>query len=279
MWGRTWRILGSIALAAGILAVATPADAAAPTYYLALGDSLARGVGAPSGQGYVDDIYAFEQQTQPGLQLVNLACSGETTGTMINGGICSYTSGSQLGDAEAFLAAHPGEVSFVTIDIGGNDLAGCFFSIPIDASCVKSQLPGATARLAAILSGLRTAGGTVPIAGLEYYDPFLSYWLQGGAGQTAAHDSVKQLKIGNSALKKAYKKAKAGVADDMKAFEITKFAQKGTWLGQPVPVNVQQACNLTNMCTVNDFHADAAGHSLTATAFEPVLAKLLKKSG
>jgi len=277
MWGRARFLLVAIVTAAAALVGTTPAHSASPTYYLALGDSLAHGVGAPSGQGYVDDIYAAELQTQPGLQLANLSCSGETTDSMMNGGLCSYTTGSQLGDAEAFLTAHAGQVSFVTIDIGGNDLAFCFFSIPIDANCVKNQIPGMTTRLASILSGLRAAGGAVPMVGLLYYDPFLSYWLQSDAGPQAAHDSVKQLKIGNAALKKTYKKAKVGIADDMKAFQITKFALKGTWLGQTVPVNVQQACDLTLMCTQNDFHANAAGHALTATTFEPVIAKLLKK--
>ena len=63
----------------------------------------------------------------------------------------------------------------------------------------------------------------------------------------------------------------------MKSFQITKFALKGTWQGQTVPVNVANACNLTNMCTQNDFHANTAGHALTAQTFEPVIAKLLKK--
>ena len=160
-----------------------PASAATPTYYIALGDSLAHGVGAGNGQGYVDDIYAFEKQTQPDLQLVNLSCSGETTGTMINGGICSYFTGSQLGDAEAFLSVHPGQVSFVTIDIGGNDVALCFETLlPIDPVCVKNALPGATANLATILDGLRGADPTARIAGLEYYDPFLYVLVAGRRG-------------------------------------------------------------------------------------------------
>jgi len=259
---------------AAVVTGPTPARAGTPTYYLALGDSLAAGTGAPSGAGYVDDVFAFEQATHPGLTLENLSCGGATTDTMVNGGgACSYTTGSQLGDAEAFIDARPGQITFVTIDIGGNDLAPCFFALPINPTCVKNALPAVQSNLTAILTGLRAAGGKVPIVGLEYYDPFLAYWLQGGSGQAAAKTSVKQLKIGNAGLKKIYTKNKVFVADGEKAFQISRWALKGTWMGQPVPVNVQQACNLTNMCTADDFHANAAGHALIATTMEAILTK------
>jgi lysophospholipase L1-like esterase len=259
------------------LAVMASTPAFSASYYLALGDSLAHGVGATSGNEYVDDIFAFEQQTIAGLQLVNLSCSGETTSTMMNGGICTYATGSQLGDAEAFLAAHSGEVAFVTIDIGGNDVAPCLLSIPVNAGCVESALPTATADLDAILSGLRTAGGAVPVVGLMYYDPVLAYWLQGGAGQTAAHDSVKLAKSVNSALKKSYRKHRVRVANGEKTFATTKWALTGSYANQTVPINVAQVCAWTLMCTVNDIHANDAGHAALAGAFEPQIAKALAR--
>ena len=271
---------GMLLLTLGMLVAisATAAPAATPTYYLALGDSLAAGVGASSGHGYVDDVFAFEQQGMPGLQLVNLSCSGATTDSVIHGGGgCTYDTGTQLGDAEAFLTAHLGEVAFITIDIGGNDVAGCFFSIPMDAPCVAAALPGAVTNLTTILTGLRSAGGAVPIVGMTYYDPFLAYWLQGGAGMQAAHDSVKLVKSANRALKITYKKSKARVADGGKAFLMSKFSLKGSWLSQTVPVNVAQACLWTHMCTSNDFHANEAGHAALAGAIEPVIAKLLPR--
>jgi len=251
------------------------ATAGSPVYYLALGDSLARGLVAGPGHGYVDDVLAFEQQTIPDLQLVNLSCSGETTATMMNGGICTYATGSQLGDAEAFLASHSGQVAFVTIDIAGNDLAPCFLTIPINAGCFVAALPTATANLETILTGLGTAGGGVPIVGMTYYDPFLAYWLQGGDGQTAAHESLKLVKSGNRALKRAYRKRRALVADGQKAFATTKNALTGSYNGESVPMNVAQVCAWTLMCSANDFHANDAGHAVLAGAFEPVLAKAL----
>ncbi|MGH9079043.1 MAG: hypothetical protein ACRDYE_02990 [Acidimicrobiales bacterium] len=82
----------------------TAAAASTPTasYYIAMGASLVTGVGSTGGADYVNDIYSYAQQRIPDLQLVNQGCSGETTTTMINGGRCTgYTTGSQLGDAEA----------------------------------------------------------------------------------------------------------------------------------------------------------------------------------
>ena len=84
-----------------------------------MGDSLAAGVGASTAANrYVDVRYEHELSRCPTLQLENLACSGATNATVIHGPGCSYASGSPPGDAEAFPEAHPGQVAFITIDIG-----------------------------------------------------------------------------------------------------------------------------------------------------------------
>src|SRR5712664_1410476 len=76
------------------------------SYYLSLGDSLSQGVQPdPSGtsvrtrDGYADQLYPALHRQHPGLRLVKLGCPGETTATMIKGGICSYPGGSQLAAA------------------------------------------------------------------------------------------------------------------------------------------------------------------------------------
>ena len=86
---------------------------APPTYYLALGDSLSRGVqpdaagaSVETQDGYPNQVYAALRPSHPTLKLVKLGCPGETTSTMINGGICHYDGGSQLQAAVAFLQAH-----------------------------------------------------------------------------------------------------------------------------------------------------------------------------
>ena len=102
---------------------------------------------------------------------------------MIDGPGCSYTTRTQLGDAEAFLEAHPGEVAFVTIDIGANDVDGCTSGTTINQACV-SQRPGRRDdQPAGDPVGAGAAGGSTPIVGMSYYDPFLAAWLLGSSGQ------------------------------------------------------------------------------------------------
>src|SRR5215831_9927421 len=123
-------VLAAIATAAAVAltsgcAVSAPARRASVrvSYYLSLGDSLSQGVqpdsagaSVPTRQGYADLLYAELRRGDPGLRLVKLGCSGETTHTMINGGICSYPGGSQLATAASFVHAHRGRVSLITID-------------------------------------------------------------------------------------------------------------------------------------------------------------------
>jgi lysophospholipase L1-like esterase len=175
-----------LAILAAICAagLTVPAGARAdnsPVYYVALGDSLATGAQpARSGElnglhaangtnrGYVDNLYAAERATVPNLQLRNFGCGGESTQTMINGGTffdtrCGYKTSSQLDQAVDFVQAHRGQIAFITIDIGGNDLIS------------GGGVPAITANLPAILDRLREAAGPdVPIVGMNYYDPFLA---------------------------------------------------------------------------------------------------------
>ena len=161
--------------------IAAGVQAAPPVqYYVALGDSIAAGVGASTAANdYVNVVYQHELVSHPGLQLVNLACSGATTGSVINGPGCSYTTGTQLGDAEAFLRAHPGQVAMLTIDIGANDVDGCLGSSGVQTSCVQAGFNQISSNLPLILSGLRAADPTLAIYGMDYYDPFLNQWLTG----------------------------------------------------------------------------------------------------
>ncbi len=253
----------------------TPATSgAAPTeYYLALGDSLAAGVGSNDGKGYVADVFANEARTVPGLVLENLACSGATTGSMIDGPGCSYTTLTQLGDAEAFLEAHPGEVAFVTIDIGANDVDGCTSGTTINQACVSQGLADVTTQLPEILSGLRAAGGSTPIVGMSYYDPFLAAWLLGSSGHALARQSVTLLDDLNGILGGDY--GAADTANVAGAFRSSDFARDGRYGSQTLPVNVAKICHWTLMCTEENIHANDKGHAQIAKAFEEVLGPIL----
>jgi hypothetical protein len=59
------------------------------TYYLSLGDSRASQDGGVK-HNYPDQLFKLVRGEFTQLRLVKLACGGENTDTMINGGICTY---------------------------------------------------------------------------------------------------------------------------------------------------------------------------------------------
>jgi lysophospholipase L1-like esterase len=243
----------------------------ATTYYLALGDSLSTGGGATPGQGYVDDVYAAEAQLIPGLQLENLGCAGDSTTRMIHGGLCqTYATGNQLGDAEAFLASHVGEVKFVTIDVGGDDVDGCAPNGVINNTCLQNGLNAVATNMQTILGGLRTAGGNIPIVGMSYYDPWLKYYLDGPSGQQTATTSLALLHQLNTELRSAYKQYQARIAAVQKTFNSWDLALTGSYNGQTVPQDVANICNWTHMCDLTNptVHTNDIGHALIAADFE-----------
>jgi lysophospholipase L1-like esterase len=99
-------------------------------YYLALGDSLAFGM-QPNGDtdhGYVQDFFMELHQDHGVASLIDYGCGGETSMAMISQPGCStgrvhnpYT-GTQLQAALAFIQAHYGQVSPVTLDIGADEM-------------------------------------------------------------------------------------------------------------------------------------------------------------
>ncbi len=241
---------------------------------MALGASLVTGTGSTGGADYVNDLFSYAQPLVPGLELNNLGCGGETTTTMQHGGICTkYATGSQLGDAEAFLRSHPDHVAFVTIDIGADDVLGCTQGGVINQACFESGLTRVEANLPIIVSGLRAASSTVPIVGMTYYDPYLAFWLNGAAGEEQAHLSVQLLQQLNSALSSVYASDGVTVASAFKQFDTRSFGGSSTWAGQQVPANVATICNWTWMCTPGGptIHTNNTGYAQLADAFEKVL--------
>ncbi|MGK2949090.1 MAG: GDSL-type esterase/lipase family protein [Acidimicrobiales bacterium] len=238
-------------------------------FHLALGDSLAAGAGAPAGQGYVPRITDAMRPELPGLTLRNLSCGGATTRSMLIGGGCSYPEVTQVAAAEAFLAAHPGAVSFITIDIGANDVSGCVSSSGADPVCAANRLPVVEANLGQILDRLAAAAPGVPIVGMTYYNPFLAYWIVGN--EAAAASSNAAVGTFNDALTAVYATGGALVAPVDVAFATSDFALTGTHLGVVVPQNVANICAWTRMCSNSDIHANPSGHALIAQTFLPLV--------
>jgi lysophospholipase L1-like esterase len=252
------------------------------SYYLALGDSLSRGVqpdaaGAslPTGQGYADQLYATLHGRDRGLRLVKLGCSGETTSTMIKGGICRYPARSQLAQAAAFLRGHRGQVSLITIDIGANDPDSCIQrpTIMKIAACVTSSFPQTTENLTKIMSRLRTAAGpAVRVIGMNYYVPALAEWRDGVLGQQVAR-LAERLVVGyNQLLTAIYRSYDARVANVFGAFHSGDFTDQVTLPGLGrLPRNVAAICTYTWECATAprgpNEHARAVGYGVIALAF------------
>ncbi|MGZ4588214.1 MAG: SGNH/GDSL hydrolase family protein [Mycobacteriaceae bacterium] len=266
-------VASSQAVAAAVM------PSAAATYYLALGDSLSVGympahLGAdgvttvPAGdtdQGYADQLFQTLKATDPNLQLVKLGCSGETTTTMLEGGICAqYKDGnSQVAAAETFLRAHPGQVKYVTNDIGANDIG---FNPVLGIATLSADL-------LAILTRLKAAGGLKPTyVGMNYYNPGLASYLTGPTGAFfAAVTSLLEYVI-NSTEENEYRTFGVRTADVAEAFHsYDYFSQAAAPPHGTVPVNVANICTLTYMCSANDIHANVAGHKVIADAFVTAL--------
>ena len=282
-------MLGLLAAVAGLAACGSSSSSGSSspstrtTYYVSVGDSLAVGVqpdasgkSLATNQGYADDLYNSVRSSRPGLRLVKLGCSGETTETMTRGGICHYPEGSQLGAATAFLRAHKGSVAFLTIDMGANDVDNCVPGGTVDVGCVLNGFSRIQAQLPGILQQLRTAGGPQPrIVGMNLYDPFLALDLNGPSGQSLGNLSLSFAAQLNGAFASIYRAAGDPMADVAGAFATndttpTSLAGHGT-----VPTNVARICQWTWMCAAKpvgpNIHANATGYLMMAGAFRPLV--------
>ena len=262
----------ALMLPSALSAVMPPKFKAPKSYYLALGDSITYGfqlskarAGLPPSAfntGYVDDFGARLQQIRPGIMTVNYGCPGETTASFINGP-CPWTdgggqlhdsfSGSQLDAAVAFLRAHPGDVSPITLTLWGNDVRVFVGSCTdefgaIDPGCIQRGVPGffqsVTTNLDIILGGLRAAAPNAEIIVTGAWDSFI------GALQFA--DPLFQLL--NTSMSNI---AAANLA----------------WFADPFPVfnpqgnleaETQAICTLLLLCTEGDSHPSDAGYQALA---------------
>ena len=146
-------------------------SAEGPSYYVALGDSLASNFGEAARDGYVSRFHkALQDRDSATYGLRNYGVSGETSGTLIRGG--------QLDTAVAFIESNP--VSYVTIDIGGNDLlshlggADCSADI-VSAACqgrVEASLATYEANMDLIFDELASVADDATIILLQTYNPF-----------------------------------------------------------------------------------------------------------
>jgi lysophospholipase L1-like esterase len=238
-----------VALSMGTASSAPSTATGSGPYYLAVGDSVPMWNGSDS---YPYQIGSYYSAALPGLQVVDMACSGETTGSMIAGSLCAPAPArSQLDEATAFLQTHQGSVALITIDIGGNDVVNCANGTGIDVSCILAGLTTMQTNVKTILSALRQAAGpSVPIYGMNYFNPFLGDWVDGGAGQSFAVSSVSELSLFNQVLEQAYGLQGVPVADVATAFDVNDMSDLVSSPWGQIPVAVDQACTLLDITCV-----------------------------
>lgn len=251
-------------------ASAPPGAASATGWYLALGDSVAAGyqpgLGDDRDGGYVGPVLDAVQKDAPKTNLSNLACSGETSTTMVNGGRCSYEEGSQLAQAVVFLRAHSWTTRLVTVTIGANDVTPCLRLVPDNAAvaaCLQASLTTLRDNLGSVLSQVHAAAPGARIVVTNYYNPYLALWFSnpGLAGFTTALQGQLNGVIGAVTSKFG---ATADVATAFQSGDTTLVSFPGP--GGVAPQNVAVVCQLTWMCSRNDIHPNDAGYAVIATA-------------
>ncbi len=141
--------------------------------YLALGDSVAYGVGAspPEQSGYAAVFYnSYLKQTRPqGLAYLNLAIPGETTASFISRPKAKSQLDKALAEIDATAQAGK-RVSPITLTIGGNDVMGARNA----SDAVKeTTLKQFDTNFQKILGQLAAhTGGKSDIIITTYYNPF-----------------------------------------------------------------------------------------------------------
>ena len=136
--------------------------------YVALGDSVAVGVGAsdPATTGYVPLLHEFLLAEEDDLALVNLGHAGDTSSELIAHGHL----------AAALAEIEEGDVKVVTVSIGGNDvravIPACSGGItPTCVSAIGTTFATFSGNFDFILSELRAAvDEDSPIIVMTYYN-------------------------------------------------------------------------------------------------------------
>ena len=252
-----------------VLSRNNPAQAFGPHYYMALGDSLSFGYqpNLDFTSGFADDIFNDLHKANV-TAIVNYACAGETTTSMIQGGCPgrfahhgSY-SGPQLPAAVNFLksADNYGRVSPITLEIGSNDVlpdwdpttcsitAGADVDADLarmDANLTQTILPQLLSAL-----GARKNANNGDLHLLNYYNPYAK----------ACPDSAQFVHEVNDHLAADAAQFRIPVVDVYLAFG----GDNDT---------ASHICEFTWICSsVDDIHPTNKGYAVIAQAVETALA-------
>jgi lysophospholipase L1-like esterase len=259
-------MLGLVPTAAAAAPCPGPVFDPPKRYYLALGDSIGYGFQTHKAlaglgpeafdTGYVDLFADRLRDVRPRVTVVNYSCPGESTTSFRVSCVWKDTghrlhddySGAQLDAALAFLRAHPGQVSPITLSLNGNDITAFVQACAFDLQCILREAPAAVARYAArmgaILTQLRAAAPSAEIIVVGAYDP--------NVGAFAVADPL--FTSVNAAQSSAAAAARARFADPFPAFN-----PQGDEAAETAAI-----CALTLICTRNDAHPSDDGYRTLA---------------
>ena len=286
-------------------ASSTVRTASLPNRLLALGDSLAAGyqpiyrgqtppidtaTGFPD-TGYVGS-YPAVLAAERHLTLTDLGCPGETSTSFLTApaqSACSalykdeFGASSQLAAARSFLHRHRHQVSYVTLDIGANDIDHCISASTVYLACfvrTEARLQQNFTNLVRNLQlTLAADDPTARILIMNYYDPFLGLALHPGGrlGARLASESLAAVNAFNVQLSVDARNFKLPIANVATAFRLNTLLPLAVYDNHRLPTNVITDCQLTWMCPIGstsgapDIHPNLLGYKTIADAFAQLL--------
>ncbi len=276
--GRKTALVGLVCgLALGAGFVAQPVDPLAKNaaIYLALGDSLAAGLRADGTEprersyvGLVGNRLRSQGSVPVSVAVANLACSGETSVTMMAGGTCRYVSGGQFRQVRRLLATAGDRVRWVTIGIGINDVSHCLRREGRDDACVARALSILRANLDSAVVTIRAGAPAAQVVLVNYFDPLVAFeFIEMGWGSIPTDGPVVIAQL-NAVIAQVAHAHGLAVADMAGAFETGDRTLVDTPPYGPLPVEVARICEWTAVCDspTRDIHPNDAGHQVTADA-------------
>ena len=194
-------------LCLAFLASAAPAGAKEAPAYIAIGDSLAFGVGAsdPATQGYVaithDALQRSERYRQRGLELINLAVPGATTSDLLLPGGQMERAVIEIKERREDTSSADDNVEIIAVSIGGNDVLALAAA---DSPCVADpQAAECQDRLQEMLGtleddltqALRRLREAAPKADIIVLDIYSSLSGRGTGPELVADLAVREMNV------------------------------------------------------------------------------------